>query len=174
MTRICLIAGVSVLLLFAAAKPAAAQNVIHVTGGGTGTFGRDIDGNGVVDGSHFGIGVNLLGGGAASGDFMCQMAGNAAILGLPLMQVQGQVSTGTMNADGSVTLGGTATVNLGNGTKFTGVPFQVRIQEGGPSAGKIQLTVIGAFDGVPGDQVPANGNYDLPQETVATGKIVIH
>jgi hypothetical protein len=36
------------------------------------------------------------------------------------------------------------------------------------------LTVIGAFDGVPGDTIPGNGNYDLPVETVATGQIRIH
>jgi len=31
-----------------------------------------------------------------------------------------------------------------------------------------------AFDRVPGDAVPGNGNYDLPVETVATGQIKIH
>jgi hypothetical protein len=35
----------------------------------------------------------------------------------------------------------------------------------------MQLTVIGAFEGVPGDAVSGNGNYDLPVETVATGQI---
>jgi hypothetical protein len=40
--------------------------------------------------------------------------------------------------------------------------------------GRMQLTVIGAFDGVPGDTIPGNGNYDLPVETVATGQIKIH
>ncbi len=39
--------------------------------------------------------------------------------------------------------------------------------------GTLQLSVIGAFDGVPGDEVPGNGNYDLPVETVATGQIEI-
>jgi hypothetical protein len=40
--------------------------------------------------------------------------------------------------------------------------------------GRMQLTVSGVFDGVPGDTIPGNGNYDLPVETVATGLIKIH
>jgi len=44
---------------------------------------------------------------------------------------------------------------------------------GGPGVGKMQLTVVGAFDGVPGDMTPGNGNYDLPVETVATGQIAM-
>jgi hypothetical protein len=38
----------------------------------------------------------------------------------------------------------------------------------------MRLTVIGAFDGVAGDQIPSNGNYDLPTETVENGQIDIH
>jgi hypothetical protein len=37
----------------------------------------------------------------------------------------------------------------------------------------MQLTVIGAFDGVPGDTIPGDGSYSLPVETVATGVISI-
>jgi len=40
--------------------------------------------------------------------------------------------------------------------------------------GRRQLTVIGAFDGVPGDTIPGNSNYDLPVEWVADGQISIH
>jgi hypothetical protein len=39
--------------------------------------------------------------------------------------------------------------------------------------GRLKLTVIGAFDGVAGDTLPGNGNYDLPTETVATGRITV-
>jgi hypothetical protein len=38
----------------------------------------------------------------------------------------------------------------------------------------MQLTVIGAFDGVPGDTIQDDGNYSLPVETVATGVISIN
>ena len=152
---------------------AGAKAPVNVSGGGTGTFGADLDGDGEIDGSQFGMGVAILGGGSAKGHFLCLMAGRSDILGLPVMSVSGPVNTGSIGADGSVTFGGTATVNLGNGVLFRGVPFQVRVTAGGPGSGTLQLTVIGAFDGVPGDTIPDNGNYDLPVETVSTGQISI-
>ncbi|MGH3103590.1 MAG: hypothetical protein ACRDN6_05780 [Gaiellaceae bacterium] len=48
------------------------------------------------------------------------------------------------------------------------------MEGGGPGVGRLTLTVIGAFDGVPGDTVPGNGNYDLPPETVTSGRISLH
>jgi hypothetical protein len=36
------------------------------------------------------------------------------------------------------------------------------------------LTVLGAFDGVAGDVLPGNGDYDLAVETMASGGIKIH
>jgi hypothetical protein len=150
-----------------------AQSPARVTGGGTGTFGADLDGDGRIDGSQFGIAVILAGGGAAQGHFTCLMAGRSQILGLHLMAVQGRVTQGVANANGSVTFRGVATVNLGNGQQFRGVPFVVTVTAGGPGVGTLQLTVIGAFDGVPGDTAPGNGNYDLPVETVRSGQIGI-
>lgn len=167
-----LLAVLAVVAVAALAAPVAvADSSLHVNGGGQGTFGRDLDGDGDIDGSHFGIGV-VFSGGSVRGHFECLMAGNADILGLPLMAVQGTVMTGSASA-GAVTIGGTATVNLGNGTMFKNVPFQVVLHSGGPGVGQLQLTVIGAFDGVPGDTTTGNGNYDLPPETVATGQISI-
>jgi hypothetical protein len=65
-------------------------------------------------------------------------------------------------------------VNLANGTVFRGVPFTVTVSAGQPGVGTIQLTVIGAFDGVPGDTILGDGNYSLPVETVASGLIAIN
>jgi hypothetical protein len=50
----------------------------------------------------------------------------------------------------------------------------VSVTAGGPGLGTLQLTVIGVFDGVPGDTQPGDGDYSLPVETVATGGISIH
>jgi hypothetical protein len=153
---------------------AAADAPVLVTGGGTGTFFADLDGDGDIDGSHFGLGASFAGG-AMRGHFMCQMAGNADILGLPLMAVSGDVTGGSADATaGTAVLTGTATVNLGNAGRFRDVPYRVELSAGGPGIGRLKLTVIGAFDGVPGDTVLGNGNYDLPPETVATGRISIH
>jgi hypothetical protein len=40
-----------------------------------------------------------------------------------------------------------------------------------PLVGRLQLTVMGVFDGVPGDTIPGNNSYDLPEEWVATGQL---
>jgi len=146
--------------------------ILSITGGGRGTFGADLDGDGDIDGSHFGISVSISGDNSAKGHFNCLMAGNADILGLPIMSVEGRVTQGWTNTDGA-TFSGSATVNLGNGTMFKDVPFNVTVTAGVPGAGTLRLTVIGAFDGVPGDTNVGNGNYDLPTETVATGQIKI-
>ena len=56
--------------------PVGAVQPATVTGGGTGTFYADLDGDGEIDGSHFGFGVMKNPGGSVLGHFMCQMAGN--------------------------------------------------------------------------------------------------
>ena len=159
--------------LTVAPYPVAAQGTTRVTGGGTGTFNADLDGDGDIDGSQFGMGV-IIRGDTARGHFECLMAGRSDILGLPLMAVEGKVDNGTAHADGSLSFSGTASVNLANGHIFRDVPFTVRVTAGGPGIGTLQLTVIGAFDGVPGDTSSGNGNYDLPPETVNSGQIQIH
>ena len=168
-----ILAAIAAAALLPFAASAAAPTVVN--GGGTGTFNADLDGDGDIDGSHFGLNVRFLGGGTASGHFECLMAGNADILGLPLMAVEGKVTGGSASG-GSATFSGIATVNLGMGVESIsrGVPFTVTVTPGGPGAGTLLLTVIGAFDGVPGDTSPGNGNYDLPPETVATGQIAMH
>ena len=153
------------------APAAAADQPIVVSGGGTGTLAADLDGDGDVDGSHFGVGA-IFGSGTARGHFECLMAGNADILGLPLMAVEGKVTAGSVDvASETATLTGVATVSLGSEGAFRGVPYEVRLWAGGRGVGRLQLTVIGAFDGIPGDTIFGNGNYDLPVETVATGQI---
>src|ERR671922_2926022 len=85
------------------APAAAADQPIVVSGGGTGTLAADLDGDGDVDGSHFGVGA-IFGSGTARGHFECLMAGDADILGLPLMAVEGTVTGGSADA-----VAGTAT-----------------------------------------------------------------
>jgi hypothetical protein len=157
------------------ASPALGQSVVHVTGGGAGTFAQDLDGDGDIDGSRFGIGVVIDEGGVATGHFECLMAGASDILGLPLMAVEAKVTAGSADPQaGTAFFGGVARVNLANGTIFRDVPIQVAVTAGAAGTATMQLTVIGAFDGVPGDQIPSNGNYDLPTETVEHGRIDVH
>jgi hypothetical protein len=154
-------------------RPSEAAEPTMVTGGGTGTFYADLDGDGEIDGSHFGFGVVRKPGGSVVGHFMCQMAGNKDFLGLKLMLVEGRASSAFFTP-ASVTFSGTASVNLANGTVFRGVPFTVTVSAGGLGVGTMQLTVIGAFDGVPGDTIPGDNNYSLPVETVVSGLIAIN
>jgi hypothetical protein len=174
MKRFISLAAIITAVLWTTTTPAHATPPAMVTGGGTGTFGADLDSDGDIDGSHFGFAVITGAGLSARGHFMCQMAGNADILGLKLMQVEGRISQASLNADGSVTFEGRGSVNLANGTKFNGIAFSVSVTAGGPGVGTLQLTVFGAFDGVPGDTLVGDGNYSLPMETVATGLISIH
>src|SRR5712692_7823880 len=147
---------------------------VQVTGGGTTTFGADLDGDGDVDGSHFGFAAVIAGDGSAQGHFTCLMAGNANFLGLHLMAVQGPVTSGAL--DGR-SFSGTATVKVfspGVQSIFRDIPFVVAVTPGGPGVATLQLTVLGVFDGVAGDVAPGNGNYDLARETLTTGEITIH
>ena len=160
-----------------AAQSAAASPSVQTTGGGTTTFGADLDGNGAINSSHFGFAAVIANDGSAHGHFMCLMAGNAEILGLKLMAVQGPVTFGS--ADGT-RFGGTATVKVfhafGNGREsiLENVPYSVVVAPGAAGVGTLQMTVFGVFDGVAGDVVLGNGNYDLAKETLRSGRITIH
>ena len=159
-----------------------ASSKTTVTGGGEGTFDADVDGDGDIDGSYFGVAVTLHHvddrgrSPKTEGHFVCAMWGNTDFLGLPLMAVEGPVTSATSDLKKRiVTLRGVGTVDLGTGASgfFTDVPFEVQVTEGGPSVGTIKLTVIGVFDGTPGDTRLGNNNYDLPVETVFRGHIRI-
>src|SRR5438128_3401361 len=158
-----------------AAAPSALS--VQVTGGGTTTFGADLDGDRDVDGSHFGFAAVIADDGSARGHFTCLMAGNANFLGLHLMAVQGPVTSGA--PDGR-SFSGTATVKVlnavGPGVQsiFRDIPFAVAVTPGGPGVPTLQLTVFRVFDGVAGDVAPGNANYDLAKETLTTGQITIH
>jgi hypothetical protein len=183
-----LVGAILVLGSHGSLQPLEADNGrVLVTGGGQGTFGSDLDGDGDIDGSYFGIAIargergdDDDGDGALgpsfAGHFVCAMWGHTDFLGLPLMGVEGQIVSDSIKwRKKGVTFRGVGTVDLGTGPAgfFTDVPFEVTVTSGGPGEGTLKLTVIGAFDGVPGDTIAGNGNYDLPVETVSSGHIRI-
>ena len=179
MMRLLILCIVLLLAAFSTTiQPALAQGATHVTGGGTATFNADLDGDGQEDGSQFGMGVILHADGSARGHFNCVMGGQSEFLDLALMSVAGKVSSGNINPDGSAVLSGTGAVKViapdGNPLILTDIPFVVTVTAGGPGVGTLRLTVMGIFDGVPGDTIPGNGNYDLPTEIVDSGRIDIH
>ncbi len=145
----------------------AAQSTVKINGGGTGTFGVDLDGDGDVDGSQFALGITLQADGSAQGHFECLMAGRSKMDGplmtFHLMAVEGPVTSGSVNGDGSITLSGTGSVKMNNGrgpTTLTGMTFIVKVAAGGPGKGTLELTVPGVIT--------------LPTENVSTGQITIH
>lgn len=162
---------VAATLFFFVGQTGAVQ-ASSVNGGGNGTFNADLDGDGEIDGTHFGFSVVLTPKDVVNGHFTCQMAGNMDFLGLKLMLVDGQVSSAFF-APTSVTFSGTADVNFEPGGVFENIPFTVTVTAGGPGVGTLQLTLIGVFDGVTGDTLPGDNNYSLPVETALTGNITI-
>lgn len=156
----------------------AAQSAVHVTGGGTATFGADLDGDGEIDGSQFGMIVDIKGDGSAEGHLLFAMAGNFDFLA-NMFSIQGPVTEGRVNSDGSVTFRGCGPMKqIGVTTIYTvpcGVPFEVTVKEGrrGHELGTLQFTAIGLFAGAPGDTDLTNNNYDQPTQTVRSGLIRI-
>jgi len=83
--------------------------------------------NGVpLSGLTLGQGVSIAQDGSATGQFQAVLLGTS-LLGVPQgVTVEGEVRSGSVAGDGSATLGGTATVDMGDGTlPLPGVPFTV-------------------------------------------------
>jgi hypothetical protein len=74
----------------------------------------------------------------ATGDFQANLVGTSLLGGSQTITVEGRVDTGFLRADGSVIFEGLATVDMGNGTVLSFVPFSVSA-----TAGEVQLTILG-------------------------------
>ena len=111
--------------------------------------------NGVqLSGLQVGKGIITSGTGTARGDFQTLLLGTS-MLGQPQnINVEGSASSGSRNADGSVTFAGVSTVDMGDGTvPLSVVPFSVTVT---PQA--LALTL---------------GLSALPSATVTAGRITI-
>jgi hypothetical protein len=151
--------------LSASAAVAASPTVINR--GGTGSWTPA----GTPPASQFGLGVRILGGGTAAGDFECLMSGRSAFPGFQLMAAQGTVTAGSATETAATFSGaGTLLYNFEGGdgrTQRADVTFSVNVSEGGPGLGTLQLTVYGV-PFVPG------GVAAFPPEYVSSGQIVVH
>jgi len=158
MKRLTVIFVFAFLLLSAAASSLQATGtaaVTVVTGAGEGVFPSGATFNGIpLSGSTFGSGLEVYSSGAGVGEFYTVLAGTS-LLGKPqYITVIGGVSKGSTNADGSVTFGGTASLDLGDGTLPASVPFQVTTTMAG-------LTLV-------------IGTTTLPSQTVTPASITIN
>jgi hypothetical protein len=92
-----------------------------VTGGGAGVFPAGATFNGIeLAGGTFGLGVQISSTGPANGDLEFQLNGTSLIGLSQWITISGWITSGTSNPDGSVTLNGTGTLDMGDGTAPTG------------------------------------------------------
>lgn len=92
-----------------------------LTGGGAGVFPAGATFNGIeLAGGTFGMGAQISSTGSATGDLEYQLNGTS-LLGLSQwITITAWVTSATSNPDGSVTLNGTATLDMGDGSAQTG------------------------------------------------------
>jgi hypothetical protein len=156
MTRLGLLFAVVLgLAALTAPIPAAAQDAAGVTGAAEAAFPDGAAFNGIpLKGLTLGQGMFIAQDGSATGQFQAVLLGSS-LLGTPQnITVEGEVSGGSVGADGSATFSGTATVDMGDGTlPLAGVPFTVTV-----SAGSLGL-ILNAVT--------------LPTATVTAGSITI-
>lgn len=109
------------------APASVADGETKLSGAGAGLFPDGAELNGVrLSGSTFGTGVLIFSTGSAFGTYQTFLVGTT-LLGLPQrISVEGKVSAGARNPDGSVTFSGSSIVDMGDGTvPSAGVPFSV-------------------------------------------------
>jgi len=114
-----------------APAPVAAQDA-GVTGAAEATFPDGATFNGIpLRGLTIGQGMFIAPDGSATGQFQAVLLGSS-LLGTPQnITVEGEVSSGSVGADGSATFSGTATVDMGDGTPaLPAVPFTVTVSGG--------------------------------------------
>lgn len=148
-----------VLALFIATSAATSLLLVSgagatsVTGSGTAAFPSGTVFNGVtLSGSQFGKGLVINADGSASGDFYTVLDGTT-LLGPRAITVTGLVSSGTVNADGSVTFGGSSSVDMGDGSPPASLPFSVTATTQG-------LTLVIGTTTLP-TQLLASGGIDI-------------
>ena len=133
MTRLgFLLAAMLGLASLLAPAPVAAQDAAGVTGAAEAAFPNGAAFNGLsLKGLTLGQGLFIGQDGSAAGQFQAVLQGTSP-LGTPQnITVEGEVSGGSVGADGSATFSGTATVDMGDGTlPLPGVPFTVTASAG--------------------------------------------
>jgi hypothetical protein len=148
-----LIAG-NIHIRFEPAAAAGSQsNDTAVTGAGAGTSQGGTFNGVSISGLEVGTGVSIASNGGATGQLLVVLHGTSA-LGQPReIEVDGKVGAGSLGLDGSATLRGTATVDMGGGLVLQGVPFTATA-----TAGSLLLSL---------------GTTTLPSATLTGGSITI-
>jgi hypothetical protein len=143
--RIAALTGLIVAIVFCltVAAPALRADAISknaISGAGMGQFAAgDTFGGLALTRGTFGLGVLTYADGTAIGDLAVQIYGSTALGVARRIVVTGWITAGTVNADGTATISGTCSLDLGDGTPATlGLPLIANV---GPAG--IVLTVNG-------------------------------
>jgi hypothetical protein len=121
-----------------------AQQSTSLVGAGGGTFPADTTYNGVlVTGMGFGMGVDLPAGAPVVGNFEFTLLGVSG--GDPrLIVIEGKATDGSGTVGGGVTVFGTATVDMGDGTPpATGLAFMMAVDTAGSGQTTAQMVIDG-------------------------------
>jgi hypothetical protein len=129
MTRLAFVltAILGLACILAPAPVAAQDDAAGVTGAGEAVLPNGTAFNGVtLSGLTLGQGVSIARDGSATGQFQAVLLGTSFVGAPQDIIVEGEVSDGFVAGDGSATLRGTATIDMGDGTlPLPGVPFTV-------------------------------------------------
>ena len=156
MKRLAIVRIAVLSIVVAAGAPAAAQ---EVTAGAGGLFPADATFSGVkLEGLKFGAGVTIAADGTAEGQFQATLTG-ASLLGVAqTIEVEGKATAGSSIAEGSATISGTCTIDMGDGTlPLVNVPFTAAITAADGTA-TLALTL---------------GTTSIPAATVNEGGVTI-
>src|SRR5436190_18661742 len=115
-----------------APAPVAAQDAAGVTGAAEATLPDGATFNGIpLRGLTLGQGLFIAQDGSATGQVQAVLLGTSLLGAAQNITVEGEVSGGSVGADGSATFSGTATVDMGDGTlPLSGMPFTVTASAG--------------------------------------------
>jgi hypothetical protein len=153
--RFILIAILGLVSALAPASVAAQDDAARVSGACEATLPEGVAFYGVLlKGMQLGQGVLIAADGSAAGQFHAVLSGTSFFGQAQEVTVQGEVNAGAAGGDGTVTVSGIATLNMGDGSvPLVGVPFTVTASTGG-----VQLSVDGA---------------SFPPATITAGSVTI-
>jgi hypothetical protein len=111
---------------------ASAASEIQVTAAASAAFPADTTFSGIpVTRATFGLGVVVDPSGSGSGDFEIVLQGTSPLGQAQDITLVGKVSAGLSNDDGSVSLSGSATLDMGDGALPLTVPFALVVTASG-------------------------------------------
>ncbi len=145
MKKITSIFAATVLVALVVSGTAQAQTQ-SITGAATGLFPSGVSLYGVsLNGLKLGNGLTIASDGTAAGQFEATLNGQIVVLGIATARtitVEGEVSSGSIDANGNPTFNGFCEVDLGDGTPpLLNIPFVVTLLHFGDDTWTVALTV---------------------------------